>query len=210
MTFLDQLFVVYGAYIVATASPGPSNLAIMGTAMAQGRAAGLVQAAGVISGSIFWAVLAATGLSAILAAYAEAIFLIKIAGGLYLIFLAYKSARSALKSGSVQMAAGATSNKPGYRTLYRRGLLMHLSNPKAILAWIAIMSLGLQPDAPASLPYAIVGGCAVLGVVVFGGYAVVFSTAVMVAAYRRARRWIEAGLALFFGFAGLRLLATRF
>ena len=61
MAFLDQLLIVYGTYLVATASPGPSNLAIMGTAMRHGRAAGLTLAMGVVCGSMFWAVLAATG-----------------------------------------------------------------------------------------------------------------------------------------------------
>ena len=48
-----------------------------------------------------------------------------------------------------------------------------------------------------------------LSVTIFCGYAVVFSTAPMVRLYRRARRWIEGVLAVFFGFAGLRLLLSR-
>ncbi|WP_425404365.1 LysE family translocator [Hwanghaeella sp.] len=209
MAFLDQLLIVYGTYIVATASPGPSNLAIMGAAMAQGRAAGLTLAAGVVCGSMFWAVLAATGISAVLAQFAEALFLIKIAGGLYLLFLAWKSGRSALRRDPISADRPGGAGRPAYRALYRRGLLMHLANPKAVLAWIAIMSLGLQPGAPAGLLQAIVGGCAVLGVLVFGGYAILFSTDVMVAAYARARRWIEGALALLFGYAGFRLLTAR-
>ena len=209
MAFLDQLLIVYGTYLVATASPGPSNLAIMGTAMRHGRAAGLTLAMGVVCGSMFWAVLAATGISAILASFAEALFAIKIAGGLYLLFLAYKSAHSALKADPVRSARDAAVAVPAYRALYRRGLLLHLSNPKAILAWIAIMSLGLKPGAPPSLLYAVVGGCAVLGILVFGGYALVFSTEVMVLSYRKARRWIEGALALLFGAAGFRLLTAR-
>ena len=86
---------------------------------------------------------------------------------------------------------------------------MHLTNPKAVLAWIAIMSLGLRPDAPSHVLPAIVAGCAVLGVCVFVGYALVFSTAPMVRAYQKARRWIEGALALFFGYAGIRLLLSR-
>ena len=59
-----------------------------------------------------------------------------------------------------------------------------------------------------SLP-AILAGCGALGLMVFLGYALVFSTAGMGRAYRRARRWIEGALALIFGSAGLGLLLAR-
>jgi threonine/homoserine/homoserine lactone efflux protein len=76
----SQIALVYGTYIVATASPGPSNMAIMGTAMRDGRLPALVLTAGVITGSLFWATLEATCMSAALAAYAQALFVIKIFG----------------------------------------------------------------------------------------------------------------------------------
>lgn len=206
---LHELLLVYITYVIATASPGPSNMAIMAVAMSRGRSAALYVAMGVVAGSQFWAILAATGLSAILATYANALFVIKVAGGLYLMYLAFKSARSALSP--------VTPNAPlpsGHATadrmiLFRRGALLHLTNPKAVLAWIAIMSLGLRPDAPVHMLFMILGGCLLLGVLVFGGYALAFSTGTMVSAYRCARRWIEGTLAVFFGFAGIRLLMSR-
>lgn len=207
MEHLNQLLPVYAAYLVATASPGPSNMAIMGVAMSQGRAPAMALALGVVTGSMFWAILAATGISAVLATYAEALFAIKIAGGLYLLYLAYKSAKSAL-SARLPQSRAADASSAGF-VLYRRGVLLHLTNPKAVLAWIAIMSLGLRPDAPSYTFQAIVAGCAMLGVIVFGGYALAFSTAPMVRAYQRARRWIEGTLSVFFGFAGVRLLLSR-
>lgn len=204
---LSQLLLVYATYLIATASPGPSNMAIMGVAMSQGRTAAMILAAGVLTGSMFWAILAATGIATLLATYAQALTAIKIAGGCYLLFLAYKSAKSALSSKAVQSRTAQTPMSKA--ALYRRGILLHLANPKAVLAWIAIMSLGLRPDAaPGTLP-AILVGCAVIGVIVFGGYAFVFSTSGMVRAYQRSRRWIEGALAMFFTYAGIRLLLSR-
>ncbi|QRZ12438.1 LysE family translocator [Paracoccus methylovorus] len=174
--------------------------------MHQGRAAAVALALGVVTGSMFWAILAATGLSTVLTAYAEAIFAIKIAGGLYLLCLAYKSAKSALSSDARQAKATPLANKA---TLYRRGVLLHLSNPKAILGWIAIMSLGLRPDAPSYTFQAIIVGCAVLGLLINVGYALVFSTMLMGRAYQKSRRWIEGLLAAIFGYAGIRLLLSR-
>lgn len=48
-----------------------------------------------------------------------------------------------------------------------------------------------------------------LGVIIFVGYALIFSAAPMARAYRKIRRWIEGALALVFGYAGLRLLLAR-
>lgn len=204
---LRQLLLVYAAYVIATASPGPSNMAIMGMAMSKGRASALLLALGVISGSLFWAVLAATGISAVLATYAEALFVIKVLGGVYLLYLAYKAARSAL-SGRRAMSDAARAPTSKWQ-LYRRGLLLHLTNPKAVLAWIAIMSLVLGPNSSVSTLVAIALGCAVLSVLVFGGYAIVFSTLPMIRAYLKARRWIEGILAAAFGYAGIRLLLLQ-
>ncbi|CAM3192705.1 LysE family translocator [Paracoccus nototheniae] len=207
MDHVNQLLIVYAAYVIATASPGPSNMAIMAVAMRQGRGPALTLALGVMTGSLIWAVLAASGMSAFLASYAHALFALKIVGGVYLLYLAFRAARSALRGQAPE--AGLVDAPASRRALYRRGMLLHLTNPKAVLAWMAIMSLGLRPDAPAATLQAIILGCAGLGLIVFGGYALVFSTAPMVRAYQKARRGIEGVLALFFGYAGLRLLMAR-
>ncbi|MBN8189788.1 LysE family translocator [Salipiger thiooxidans] len=210
MENINHLLVVFTAYVIAAGSPGPSNLRIMGVAMNHGRKAGLALAAGVITGSLIWGVSAATGVSALLARYAEALIVLKIFGGIYLLYLAVRAARSAMTPDAATSSMPArTDTAPSSATLYRQGLIMHLANPKAVLAWIALVTLGLGPDASWREVSTILAGCAVLSVTIFGGYALVFSTAPMVRVYRRARRGIEGVLAAFFGFAGLRLLFSR-
>ncbi|OCX20558.1 LysE family translocator [Pseudomonas graminis] len=206
---LHHLLLVYTAYIVGAASPGPSNMRIMAVAMHRGRRAALVLAAGVISGSFFWGAMAATGVSAVLTQYANALTLLKILGGAYLLFLAFKAARSAMTSSEqVERAIAATPDVSGVR-LYQRGLLMHLTNPKALLGWVATMTLGLGAHATPQTVAVILAGCAVLSVNIFCGYAIVFSTTPMIRAYRRARRWIEGTLAAVYATAGVKLLWSR-
>jgi threonine/homoserine/homoserine lactone efflux protein len=86
---------------------------------------------------------------------------------------------------------------------------MHLTNPKAILSWTAIIALGLRPDAPALLAYAIVIGCGLISLLINQGYAMLFSSAPMIAGYRRVRRRTEAVLAAFFAFASFKLLTAQ-
>ncbi|MEH3123519.1 MAG: LysE family translocator [Sphingomonas phyllosphaerae] len=204
---MKELLLVYVAYVIAAGSPGPSTMAIMSVAMGQGRRPALALAAGVITMSFVWGLVAATGLSALLARYAQALVILKIAGGIYLLWLASKSARSALRGDNA--AVSDPPERPSAKALYRRGVLMHLGNPKSVLSWLAIMTLGVGARASTGHVAAAFLGCIALGVVLFGGYALLFSTAPMVRGYARARRWIEGTLAVVFAGAGLKLLTVR-
>ena len=194
------------AFIVTAATPGPSTLAIMSTALAHGRMAGLRFAAGVVTGSCFWGLLAALGLGAILATVGWAMMALKYAGAAYLIWLAIKSARSALRGGPRNDGVQAT--RPP-RRLWAQGLALHLTNPKAVLGWSAVIAVGLPSGA--GLPHicVLLAGCAVLAVLINLGDALVFSTPAAIAAYRRAQRAIDGGVAFLFGSAGISLLAWR-
>ncbi|AVH45015.1 LysE family translocator [Agrobacterium tumefaciens] len=205
---IHQLLIVFTAYIIAAGSPGPSTMRIMGVAMHEGRKAALALASGVVSGSIFWGMMAATGVSAVLKTYPDALVALQIFGGLYLLFLSLKAAKAAALPDKATTVEDDHA-RPSMPALYRRGLLMHLMNPKSILAWIALMTLGLGPDASTATIVFILVGCAVLSVSIFCGYAVLFSTGPMVRFYRRVRRWIEGTLALSFGLAGVKLLLSR-
>jgi threonine/homoserine/homoserine lactone efflux protein len=202
-----NVLLAYTAYFVGTASPGPSNLAIMSLAMGSGRKAAFGFALGVMSGSFSWALLATLGLSALLATYSQLLVAIRIAGGLYLLWLAWKSARSALTPHK-PMAEIARTPEP-FRRLYVRGLLLHLTNPKAILVWLSIVSLAVPSSGGASHTLTVVLGCMGIGVFVFSSYAVLFSTAIARRVYGSIRRWLDGSLAVVFSVAGLKLLTSR-
>jgi threonine efflux protein len=199
-----QLLLACLAYAIGVASPGPSNLAIMGMAMGAGRKPALVFSLGIISGSLLWGLLAACGLSALLAAYAGTLVALKLMGGLYLLWLAFRSARSALRPHPPSDAAAAEAEDP--RRIYLRGALMHATNPKAIFVWLSIVSLAVPPGAHASDALQVIGCCIPIGIAIFCGYALAFSTDAARRIYLAVRRGFEAALALVFGYAGLRLL----
>ena len=206
--FLPGILLAYSAFLLSIMSPGPNVLAVIGTAMGVGRRPGTALALGVGSGSVCWAVLTVAGLSALLAAYAAALTAIKIVGGCFLLWLAYKAFRSAASAQDIDAAALA-GPKRSDRGYYLRGLTVQMTNPKAALAWIAIISLGLQADAPLWVGIVLVIGTGTLSIGIHCLYALAFSTRTMVRLYGRARRWIQGALGLFFGFAGIKLLASR-
>lgn len=206
--YLPGILLAYSAFLLAIASPGPNILAVIGTSMSVNRASGMALAMGVATGSFTWALLSVFGLSAVLATYASALLVIKIFGGLYLLWLAYKSFKSAASKHDIEAKelAGGRHTPFGY---FQRGYIIQMTNPKAALAWIAIISLGLQEGAPLWVGAVIVFGTFALSVIIHLLYAVAFSTPVMVRIYGKARRGIQAVLGTFFALAGLRLLTSR-
>lgn len=207
-TYLPGILLAYSAFLLGIASPGPNILAIIGTSMSVNRGSGMALAMGVATGSFTWALLTVFGLSAVLATYASALLIIKLFGGLYLLWLAYKAFRSAASKHDLEAAelAGGRRTPFGY---YKRGYIIQMTNPKAALAWIAIISLGLQEGAPFWVGAAIVLGTFVLSVALHLLYAIAFSTPVMVRLYGKARRVIQGVLGTVFALIGLRLLTSR-
>jgi amino acid exporter len=207
-THLPGILLSYGAFLIAIASPGPNVLAVIGTSMSVNRSSGIALALGVATGTLTWAILTAVGLSALLATYASALVAIKVLGGLYLLWLASKAFRSAASSHDIEAKALAGGRRTAWGYA-RRGYVVQMTNPKAVLAWIAIISLGLTPGAPLWVAAAIVLGTFVLSVLIHMLYAVAFSTTTMVRLYARARRAMQVALGSFFAGAGIRLLTDR-
>jgi len=207
MEHLPEVGLAFGAFALGMFSPGPNILSVVGTSMAVNRRAGIAMALGISAGSFLWASMTAMGLTALIAAYASVLTVIKIVGGLYLLWLAFKAFRSAASAKPIMdLAELARGN---LYTYFLRGLTIQMTNPKAALTWIAIMSLGLAHAAPASTALVIVAGTTILSIVGHIAYAVAFSTKRVVGAYAHARRLIDAGLGVFFTFAGIKLLTSR-
>jgi threonine efflux protein len=194
-----------GVYLVATMSPGPGNLAIMNASMQFGRGAGLSVATGVVTGSLFWGLLAAAGLAILIAAHPGTTAVVMILGGLYLGYLASKSFRSF--SRALSGAASAPKRYAGSaRGLYMQGLAIHLLNPKSALAWSAIIAIVLVPGSPPMLPLLVVAGCWLLGVMVFYGYALLFSSRAVISWYGSHGFWVDLASGALFTYFAFRLI----
>jgi threonine/homoserine/homoserine lactone efflux protein len=113
--------------------------------------------------------------------------------------------------GSIQKGRHTTivSLDGTWKSYFLRGLTVQMTNPKAALAMIAIVSLGIHSGAPAWVGIVIVLGTTTLSLVAHLLYAITFSTTPMVILYTRARRAIQAVLGTFFSAMGIRLLAER-
>lgn len=204
---LPEIGLVFGAFALGMFSPGPNILSVIATSISVSRKAGVALAMGISAGSFLWASMTAIGLTALITTYASVLTIIKVAGGLYLLWLAFKAFRSAASATPPLDPSGLQDGK--LKAFFLRGLTVQMTNPKAALTWIAIMSLGLAHSAPASTALIIVVGTTILSVVGHVAYAVAFSTKRVVALYVRAHRGIDAALGVFFTVAGVKLLTSR-
>ena len=190
------------AFFIVAASPGPATLGCAAVSMAHGRAAGLAFGAGLGMGLTVWGILAALGLGAVLASSAWLLTVLKIAGGLYLLWLAYGSGRAALAP-----APQTRGEVEAGRWLWR-GLALNLSNPKAIFAWVATLSIGLDPTATVITVALATVICAAIGFAIYALWALGFSHTRVMALYQRGRRWVQGAVAVLFATAGLGLIRS--
>ena len=192
------------AFFVVAVSPGPANISIAAISMSRGRRTGLTYGMGLGCGILVWGLVAASGMGAVLQASVYALVALKIAGGLYLLWLAWASARAAMAP------SGEIAGVRGEGNWFWRGLILNLSNPKSVLARMAALSAGLGPeDGWASVAVATLL-CIAIGFGNYVGYALVFSLGGMRSAYARARRWIDGVVAGLFALAGVGLLRSAF
>jgi threonine/homoserine/homoserine lactone efflux protein len=190
---------------VAAVSPGPATMTIATVAMSQGRRAALATASGVTTGSVLWSAGAALGLGAVMLAHAWLLEAMRYLGAAYLLYLALKAARAAWRGEAVDQGPALSSS---LHRAYGRGLVLHLTNPKAILFFGSLYSIAIRPGtAPAEL-LTVIAAIGVQSFLVFHLYAVLFSIPGIAGIYARLRRWFEGVFALVFGSAGIAMLSA--
>ncbi|WP_432036317.1 LysE family translocator [Streptomyces cucumeris] len=178
-----------GVLALLTVVPGPDMAVVTERAIASGRAEALRTAAGITTGLLVWGVCTVAGLAAVLAASAEAYFVVKILGAVYLVCL---GAQALWRS---RRAARPEPGRPvggGSKRAFTTGLTTNILNPK-----IAVFYTGLLPTlAPDGLPAAtgmslLVALHAALTLSWLGGYACLVSRARGVFQRPRVRRVLD-------------------
>ncbi len=203
------LSAIFAAFFIVAASPGPATLAVSMVSAASGRKSGVVFGSGLAFGLAFWGLVAATGLGAILEASTGLLFALKIVGGVYLLWLAYCSARSAIGTTAKSTSLDSRSPIPESR-LFAKGLVLNLSNPKAVFAWMAALSVGLGPEGGLLNLALATLVCALIGLMIYVAYATAFSLRAIRDGYVKFRCRIEGVVASLFAIAGFSLIRSAF
>lgn len=133
---LPQLLSFLGAAVMLTVAPGPDNLMVLSVGVSRGRRHGLAFGLGAALGCLSHTTLAVLGVSALIAASPVAFTALRVAGGLYLVWLGI----GALRSRASSLAATATNGEePSLPGLFAKGLIANAINPKVILFFLALL-----------------------------------------------------------------------
>ncbi len=133
------LFVTTG--ILLNLTPGQDTFFILGRSIAEGTKNGVASALGISVGSLIHTVMAALGLSAVLATSAAAFTAVKLIGAAYLVYLGGRMLFSKT-SPQLQMQ---TSGQAGANGAFRAGILTNVFNPKVALFFLAFMPQFIEP-----------------------------------------------------------------
>lgn len=131
---------VFGAALALALAPGPDNLYVLALSASRGYAAGLIVTLGLCTGLLIHTSVAALGIAIILQTSALAYDMLQIVGAAYLLYLAWQAFRAAapgLQAPGVQ--------PPGYLQLYRRGIIMNVTNPKVAMFFLAFLPQFTNP-----------------------------------------------------------------
>ena len=120
--------------IILAASPGPGVFATVSTSITYGFRASMFLLSGLILGDVIFLILALVGMSAISKIMGDLFFIIKIAGGLYLIFLGIKLLiKKSVKEGEIRVKDRNEVNT------FLSGFFVTLGNPKPILFYASVV-----------------------------------------------------------------------
>lgn len=135
----STLFLFSATVIPLVCTPGPDILFIASQAVSSGTAAGFRATAGVVLGYCVHSLLVALGLAAVVAASPALFEAIRWVGITYLVYLAYRLVRAALRPGGVQVTGTRVKDQ------LRKGFLTSLLNPKGMMVYLAILPQFMDP-----------------------------------------------------------------
>ncbi|MEU9893997.1 LysE family translocator [Streptomyces phaeochromogenes] len=199
---LSTLLAFLGACTLIAASPGPSTVLIIRQSL-QSRRSGFLTVLGNETGVFVWGVVAAFGLTALLAASEMAYDVMRVVGAVVLVVFGVQMLWQARRAkGAEDDGLGQGGGKSGWAS-YRTGLLINLANPKAAIFAMSFLPQFVPEGAP-HLP-AMLGLAALWAVYEIGYYGLYvwfvgrMKTVLSRAGVRRRLEQVSGGVLLLLG-----------
>ncbi|MBK7324953.1 MAG: LysE family translocator [Propionivibrio sp.] len=142
MITLNELLLFAGAALLMVLTPGPNMVYLISRSISQGRMAGFISLLGVIAGFLVHMLAAATGLTALFLAVPLAYEILRWAGALYLLWLAWQAVRPSARSPfeAQDLPIDSTAR------LFLMGFLTNALNPKIAVFYLAIFPQFISPQ----------------------------------------------------------------
>lgn len=196
---LSPLFALYLAMTaVVCLTPGPNVMLVVSLGLRQGRTAVAQGVTGIVTASCVYLLVSALGLVAAFRASATAFAVVRYVGAAYLVYVGLRLLLGALRR-SLDVAVPAP---PRARAAFWQGVVTHLSNPKAMLFWSALLPQFIDPARSVTLQIVLLGAVGItIDAIVQLGYGWVAAAASHASPSGRFQRWVNLA-------AGVLLTAT--
>lgn len=177
-------------------TPGPNMMYLVSRTVSQGRRAGMVSLTGVAVGFLCYLAAATAGITAIFAVVPGLYLALKLAGALYLGWLAWK----ALRPGGVSAFAPVDLPADSTRKLFTMGLVTNLLNPKIAILYMALIPQFVHPaQGSVWLQSLVLGAVQIIIALLVNGLIVLAAGAIATfladrPLWLRAQRWITGTL----------------
>jgi homoserine/homoserine lactone efflux protein len=204
---------LYSAVTLLTClSPGPNVLLMISTGLRSGARAALVVVAGIMLASFVYLAVAAGGVIAAVTASPRLFTLIRYAGAAYLVYLGLKLIVTALRpQSSAADATGGVSARAAPRgQFFWQGFVTHISNPKAVLFWTAVLPQFIDTDAPVTAQVVSLGLLGMLiDAIVLAAYGLSAAAARHSLLTAPVARWLDLAAGIVFTILGAMLALTH-
>lgn len=170
---LETAIAFFATSILLGISPGPDNIFVLTQSALRGRLAGLFVTLGLSTGLIVHTLAVSFGVAAIFQTSAFAFTVLKFAGAAYLLYLAWQ----AFRAPTTGVRLGESSSADGW-ALYRRGIIMNITNPKVSIFFLAFLPQFAEPARGSlTVQMMLLGALFILAtLLVFGGIALLAGT----------------------------------
>jgi len=203
----DVMLFALGIFALGIASPGPVTLVIFNTAVLNGRSQAISLALGCALGSIIWGLIAAITLSSPIDTSSLLFALLKFLVGVYLLHLAVAAFRRAKSNKNSMELSALNLDRPTQKFLH--GLTLKLLTPTTPILWVIVFTVLLESTSGTASLKPVVFMCALIGVIVYMGYAYVFSTKKILNVYLSSRGLMDFAICGLYCFAAVNLLCVE-
>jgi threonine/homoserine/homoserine lactone efflux protein len=197
--------------LLVTFSPGPAVLLAISNAIAVGPRRAMISSMGNGFGLFIISGVAMAGMGVVLATSATAFMLLKLAGALYLVYLGIKQWRSKTSIVADAPVALGAANPNSFWKLFRQGLTVALTNPKAILFFSALFPQFITPGEPVAIQFTVLTAsfvaCAMLAHLFYANLARLLKTQLATPGRAKLFNRISGGAFVLLGLSLLRLRA---
>jgi threonine efflux protein len=204
---MNSLLMLFIVHLLALMTPGPDFFIVSKVAISSSRRAAMMTAFGVAVGVMAWAGLALMGLHLLLERIAWLGAFIKIAGGLYLIYLGATMIKASLANPTLKDSQEFQQTMSD-RNAFLRGLLTNLSNPKAAVYFGSIFATFLTHTTSTMDKLTMFSMVSIESMIWFSLVGVLFSLPALRRSYYHAQKWIDRIAGITFASFGLRLILT--